>query len=133
MKKIITISLLLLAAFSFSFGQTGTVLKAEHPEVKIENNQLNVAWQVQEQGNIDHYDILLSEDGTDFKSIGTVKSKALEGDNSSLLGYTFHIDFGTATKTLGYAGFIGLLSFGFSRKRKWAMLFPVIALFTIIA
>ena len=40
MKKIITISLLLLAAFSFSFGQTGTALKAEHPEVKIENNQL---------------------------------------------------------------------------------------------
>ncbi|MGC4232061.1 MAG: hypothetical protein QM594_03560 [Niabella sp.] len=131
MKKVIVISLLLLLAFSFSFGQT--ILKTQSPQVKIENNQLNVAWQVREEAEIDYYDILLSKDGTNFKSIGIVKSRGLEGNSTGLLDYTFNIDFGAAAKTLGYIGFIGVLSFGFSRKRIWLMLLSAIVLFIIIS
>ncbi|WP_460686517.1 hypothetical protein [Niabella aquatica] len=130
MKKIIVISLLLLAAYSFSFGQT--ILVPQPLQAKVENNQLNVTWQVREETDIDHYDILLSKDGTNFKSIGAVKSHGMQENNTGLLSYIFHIDFGVATNTLGYIGFIGLLSFGFSPKRKWFMLLSAMVLLFMI-
>lgn len=56
----------------------------------IRNAQLLVNWSTESEVNNDHFDIEISADGKQFKTITTVKSKALNGNSVTSINYIFN-------------------------------------------
>ncbi|MBZ4189412.1 hypothetical protein [Niabella beijingensis] len=85
----------------------------------IIKGQLQVKWSTETEENNDHFEIQASSDGTNFKTIGTVKSKAVNGTSGSKLNYEFDH---SIDKSLTYAGLsllaAGLMLLLFHRKNK---------------
>lgn len=86
--------LLLTAFLIFTFfagkSQDNPIILTFPPlEAKITGNQLNVEWSTPTENNVKHYNIEISKEGKNFTKIGTVLSRADNGNSTSPLTYTF--------------------------------------------
>ncbi len=86
---------------------------------QLDGTRLIVKWGTVAEENNDHFDVEISNDGTHFTKIGTVKSKAKNGNSSSRLMYEFESE---NNKILVFAGIyllgIGILFLAFCKKNK---------------
>ncbi|SDC84389.1 hypothetical protein [Niabella drilacis] len=86
---------------------------------KIVNRQLVVNWSTMSEVNNDHFEIEVSNDGTHFTRIGSVKSQAPNGNATEVINYKFEVDAQGAAAALGIGVLaFGALAFGFSRRQK---------------
>lgn len=85
-------------------------------------DRLTVNWQTLYEINNDHFEVQASSDGTHFKTIGTVKSKATDGASDQMISYEF-----STTESISYAAVtmafavLGLLLWPKARKNKWVL------------
>ena len=95
---------------------------------QISSGELVVNWSTVMEKNNDHFIIELSKDGKNFTSIGTVQSKAANGNSSEELRYSFSkgIDSATAIAGILSAMMIGICLLAFNRKNR--LLLAVIVL-----
>lgn len=93
----------------------------------INNNELALSWSTLSETNNDHFDIEISKNGTDFKKLGTVTSKALNGNSGEVLNYQFSSPLSNAASLLGISflslAFIVLL---FNRKNKVLLVLMIV-------
>jgi len=96
----------------------------------ISGTTLQVHWQTLSEKNNDYFEIQVSEDGKNFKTIGTVKSKAANHNSDIPITYQFATTGNRYTFIgLGVIAFLGALLFG--RRNKW--IFGVLLLTLTIA
>ena len=86
----------------------------------LNNSSINVSWSTASEENNDHFEIELSKDGKIFTAIGTVKSKATNGNSSEELYYSFSKEINSTTATTGTLSvvMIGICLLVFNRKNK---------------
>ncbi|MGE9311539.1 SdrD B-like domain-containing protein [Niabella sp. CJ426] len=87
---------------------------------KIANSQLWVNWSTLSEDNNDHFNIEVSRDGNSFIPVGSVKTKAVNGNADEPIYYSFTVANGTVYNTLGILFFtvaLGLLVMGLNTKR----------------
>ena len=109
-----------------------TSLPVEFGAVKavISNNILQVNWSSVTETNNDHFVIEASKDGKQFKEIGTVTSKASDGNSEAAISYSFNIGYKGAAALVAAGAFA--LMFGFKQRSKYAKLTSIIACITIV-
>lgn len=94
----------------------------------LNNDSINVSWSTASEKNSDHFEIEVSKDGKNFVSIGTVQSKAANGNSNEVLQYSFSKATGDVTITTGILSVfmisIGLVAF----TRKNRLLLAIIVL-----
>ncbi|MBO9594749.1 MAG: hypothetical protein J7599_17735 [Niabella sp.] len=78
-----------------------------HVSAAITNNRLLVKWTTESEMNNDHFDIEVSGDGTQFKKVASVASKAPEGVSSASLEYQYEAGLEEVMAVFG----LGLLCF----------------------
>jgi len=66
-------------------------------------NQLHINWSTVSEKNNDHFDIEVSENGAAFKKIGTVISKATNGNADNAINYAFTFDMTAINIALGFS------------------------------
>jgi hypothetical protein len=74
-----------------------------------------VNWATTEENNSDHFEIEVSSDSVSFKKLGTVNSKAMDGNSSQPLQYTFSTPLAEVTRVLSVFMLAGI---GFSKRRR---------------
>ena len=98
-------------ALPVAFGSISAIIK---------NGQLAIDWITESETNNDHFEILASQDGNSFYKIGSVLSKAKDGNSNNALPYSFSITENQARALAGLS-FIGLLAIGcagWGRRKK---------------
>ncbi len=80
------------------------------------NGVLNVDWQSLTEENNSYYDVQVSRNGVDFVSLGSVKSKAENGNSSLPINYTFSKSVNEVVLGIAVLAIAGGL--GFRRRRK---------------
>ncbi|GAB3423489.1 Ig-like domain-containing protein [Niabella aquatica] len=84
------------------------------------NGQLVVNWSTLTETNNSYFEIEASKDGENFYKIGTVNTKAKDGNSDVSISYDFNIDLQSGNTLLGIAIFsIAFVALLFSRKNKW--------------
>lgn len=92
----------------------------------LSQNKLNVQWTTVTETDNDHFNILVSKNGTTFTNIGSVPTKAVLGNSSSTLSYDFET---TQHNNLLLSGFMIALFGGLlviNRKNKFIGMFLII-------
>jgi hypothetical protein len=99
------------------FGQVNAILK---------RGTLSVTWATATEVNNSHFDVEISDDGQKFTTIGTLHSKAPDGNSSATILYEFSlpISAGQAYSGMGILGLLSALLLG--KRRKLAMSLLVI-------
>ncbi|MBZ4192510.1 hypothetical protein [Niabella beijingensis] len=87
-------------------------------EAYFDNGNLMVNWSTVMEKDNDHFEVEVSADGINFKSIGTVASKGLNGNSDSELEYSFTKAAGTMASLAGLGFLVAGLAFSSSRKRR---------------
>ncbi|MCF3109753.1 hypothetical protein LL912_13310 [Niabella sp. CC-SYL272] len=99
----------------------------------MKNQQLLVQWTTETEMNNDHFDIEVSKDGTLFKKLASVVSKAPEGVSNATLEYQYETGPGELMVVLG----LGLLCFTLrvskNRVQKAIMVFATFVAIAFIA
>lgn len=86
----------------------------------LTDGQLVVNWSTLTETGNSYFDIEVSKDGTNFTKIGTVNSKAKDGNSDVSISYDFSVNLQSSTTLLGIALFsIAFIALLFSRKNKW--------------
>ena len=72
---------------------TGTVLPVSlmNFNTSVSGNVVTVSWSTAQEQNNDHFEIQVSDDGINWKTVKTVHSKAIGGNSSSKLDYSTQI------------------------------------------
>ncbi|HEX7755121.1 MAG TPA: hypothetical protein VF421_07260 [Niabella sp.] len=86
----------------------------------LDNGALIVKWSTESETNNDHFEVQASVDGKNFKPIGTVGSKAVDGHSDVALDYRFE----KAGGIIGLAllpFMIGLFGFPGTRRKRYAL------------
>lgn len=95
---------------------------------EIKTGQLMLNWSTLSETNNDHFDIEVSKDGTNFQKIGTLTSKAVNGNSEAILNYQFSSPLSNTASLLGISllslAFIVLL---FNRKNKVLLMLMIVA------
>ncbi|MGE9310531.1 hypothetical protein ACLOAU_02740 [Niabella sp. CJ426] len=74
----------------FEFTPDGTLpVTFGSVSAKSTASGLQVNWQTFNETNVDHFEVLVSTDGENFKSIGKLASKGINGNSSDKLNYSF--------------------------------------------
>ncbi|MCD2426170.1 hypothetical protein LQ567_25520 [Niabella pedocola] len=95
----------------------------------IANQQLLVKWTTETESNNDHFDIEVSADGTSFKKVASVASKAAAGHSATPLEYEYR---SAQAETALALAFGMLCCTGFLSKRKrWHYLPAVLILLAV--
>nr|WP_262920212.1 choice-of-anchor E domain-containing protein [Niabella hibiscisoli] len=118
-----------MTQINFAINSTA-VLSADFADLfaKIKGGQLLVNFTTLEEANNDHFDVEVSNDGTSFKKIGEIKSKAINGTSKEVLHYDFNSE--AQGSTLFFGAAILLISCGnMFRNRKHKTL--LLAIFSI--
>lgn len=91
------------------------------------SNSLNITWTTEAEKNNDFFDIEASTNGVDFTSIGTVKSKAPNGNSDTAIQYelTKELNSNALASLLGI-GMLALGSIGVYRNRKMRLPFMLL-------
>lgn len=85
----------------------------------IKNNQLLVQWGTETETNCSRFEVQASKDGEHWKTIGTVNSKAIDGNSSTALQYEYSVPVsGVAILGLSLL-LLSLLSFKRYGYKRW--------------
>lgn len=99
-------------------------------KAKMINNALVVDWQTATEKNNVRFDIEVSKDGKNFVKIGTVNTKALNGNSNNNLTYDFSTPVQNSMAALGISIFsLAFVLLMFNRRNK--MLFSLMLLFGV--
>lgn len=118
---------------AFTWVKDAAVLPVTFGSVNaaIKNNSLSVNWTTRKETANDHFEIEASTDGEQFTQLGTVASKAAQGNSDVLLSYEF-----TTTATLPVAAIslagLAFLPFWGLRRKKAGLVGLAIAIAAII-
>ncbi|MFT3903674.1 MAG: hypothetical protein QM727_10890 [Niabella sp.] len=95
----------------------------------IVNNQFQILWSTLYEQNNSYFEIETSTNGTHFVKVGTVQSKAINGNSDMPVDYEFTIDLSQGFP-IAIASIlpIALLSLAFRRRQKW--FFATVAIIT---
>jgi hypothetical protein len=108
-----------------TFVADGTVLPVRFDALSaiLTQGNLKVNWTTISENENSHFDIEVSADGDHFKSVGTLKSQALNGNSDTALNYQFTLDASQTSALLGVSLSLALLALatGKSRKRTWVL------------
>ena len=86
----------------------------------FQNGQLVINWSTIKETNNSYFEVEASKDGKSFSKIGTVDSKAKDGNSDVSIGYDFSVDLQNGNTLMGIAIFsIALIALLFHRKNKW--------------
>lgn len=105
---------------AYEFGSIALPATFGPVSASIKNGQLLVNWATETETNNSHFEIMASTDGNNFHKIGTVQSKARDGNSARALQYEFSITENQA-RTLAAVSLLGLMAIGcagWSRRRK---------------
>lgn len=97
---------------------------------QIKNDRLVVNWETLSEIGNDHFNIEASQDGKEFKTIATVKSKAVNGNSETPITYEWHSDIGGS---LAAIPFVALLLASFTSLRRNKVVMASILVLTIVA
>ncbi|MCH5598068.1 hypothetical protein [Niabella ginsengisoli] len=86
-------------------------------EARLSNDQLFVTWSTDNETNNDHFKVEVATDGKNFREIGTVISKATNGNNDTTLQYSFTGNLESGILGMSMLGF-GIFMIGFNRKQR---------------
>ena len=90
----------------------------------IVTNQLQVNWTTETETNNDHFEIWVSQDGKTFAKAGDVASKALNGNSTQNISYSFATAAGKAVSLLGFSIFaLCLMALFLTKRNKVLLLF----------
>lgn len=78
----------------------------------IKNNILNINWITQTEENNHHFDIEISKDGNNWKTIGKINSAALNGNSDIELKYEYHQSLTDVEALLSISALFGLFTLG---------------------
>lgn len=80
-----------IADLATDYFPTSTILPVVYGSIfaKIANGALEVNWSTFTETNNDHFEIEVSTDGQHFTNIGTVNTKAVDGNSDKTIYYTF--------------------------------------------
>lgn len=100
----------------------------------INSGTLTVNWQTLAEKNNDYFEVQASADGQQFKTIGTVQSKAPGGVSDQAITYRFSVthEVGYAAVALSFVAF-GLLLLMFARKNKWVLKGSLVLIIVVAA
>lgn len=87
----------------------------------IKENSLHVNWTTEKEVNNDHFEIEASADGQQFVTIGTLKSKADNGNSDITLNYEWTGNAGLKLAILPYLAFLLILLLFVRRKKAVLM------------
>ena len=92
-------------------------------EAMIKGGNLIINWSSMHELNNSMFEIEISADGTNFRRIGTVQTKSVNGISNTKLDYTFEMPLSdAATKVLGI-GVLGLLATMNIKRKRVRMIF----------
>ncbi|MGE9310121.1 hypothetical protein ACLOAU_00625 [Niabella sp. CJ426] len=119
-----------LPNLSFGISNDPLVLPVNFGSItaKIINGQLLVEWNTLKESNNDHFEIEASVDGVNFTKIGTVQSKALNGNSEQALQYQFQKDAADSSSLLLSLGILALGVAGIGTARKFRLVFGFLLL-----
>ncbi len=109
----------------FSLVSCNLVLPVRFGNVNadIEHQKLIVKWQTLQEIDNSHFEIEISRDGKMFKKIGTVMSKAQDGNSTTPMEYSFELVLqNNSLASLSLVPFLLLFSFIGKNKRKFLVL-----------
>lgn len=93
----------------------------------IKSNNLSINWQTETETGNSHFDVMASTDGARFTKIGTVNSKALNGNSGVAINYEFSTPLRSAAGIMGLTfAMLGILAS--LKNRKLAMLLLVVGI-----
>ena len=74
-----------------NFGLSNTFLPIVFGKIDAiySDGELIVNWTTLNENNVDHFDIEISKDGNNFNKIGTISSKATDGNSAQTIEYNF--------------------------------------------
>lgn len=98
-------------------------------DAHVKGNNLHVNWTTEKEVNNDHFEIEASTDGEQFATIGTLKSKAENGNSDITLNYEWTGNAGMSLSVLTYLAFV-LLSLLLVRRKKTIVLATIAISFT---
>lgn len=93
----------------------------------MRNGALEVKWSTESETNTSHFNIQVSQNGTDFTTIATIKSKAPNGTTDKITDYMQTISLPTGVLS-GLTIAFALIAFGAKRRRGLFMITTVILL-----
>ncbi|MCH5719098.1 hypothetical protein [Niabella hibiscisoli] len=104
-------------------------------EATAKDNILLVNWDTYEERSNDHFEIEASPDGGNFKTIGTVKSQAANGNSDTILQYHFKFAIPQNEVMLGMSvfGLIAILLLSGLRRKRVLAAFAFIAVLVVPA
>lgn len=113
------------APVNFGISNDPAVLPVQFASLSatVRGGVLFVNWTTASEKNNKNFEIEASADGIHFTTIGTMDSKATNGNSDSALSYEFSVNFSGAVAASGFivALFaLGALTMGMQRKRKLA-------------
>ncbi|MEZ5029660.1 MAG: hypothetical protein R2765_12855 [Ferruginibacter sp.] len=114
--------------FAFIEDNYVVPITMNHMDAYVRNKQLFVSWITNTESNNDYFDIQVSADGKEFKSVGIVKSKAINGNSDKPLQYSFNTSL-EKILMLGFAGSLSLLFLPWFKNKKRNYLFGLAAIF----
>ena len=89
---------------------------------KVVDGMLVLKWSIVHEVNDDHFDIEVSKDGVEFIKIGTVPTKPLNGNASSVVEYNFKAHLDVSMTFAGAALFLAsLILLVFYKKNRWLL------------
>lgn len=111
-------------------GRDIFVLKMKLPEATatdfasftavLNGNTVTLNWQTSSEKDNSHFEVEVSNDGINYTMIGTVNSKAADGDSITPLDYDFSFDVDSEGVLLGAATFsMAFVCLLFRRRNKW--------------
>lgn len=114
----------LLTSFStigYFAGTSGTTLPVTFSDftATIRNGTLLINWSTLSESNVDHFEIEASRDGNSFIKIGSLDSRALNGNSNETLEYRFSKDVSAVAGFLGVSVLLfisGIFSLGRTRR-----------------
>ncbi len=116
------------------FAADGTVLPVRFDALSaiLTQGQLRVEWTTVSENENSYFDIEVSADGTNFKSIGTLKSQAPNGNSDTALAYQFMLDANQNTLLLGMSFAIAVLALAAGKRRSRGWILSAIAAIMIL-
>ena len=84
---------------------------------KTTDNILNIGWTTISEISSDHFELQVSGDGVNFKTVETISSKANTGSSSEVLSYSSSIEY-SKISVVGLS-IIGLWGLALSRRKRW--------------
>ncbi|MCF3110438.1 DUF285 domain-containing protein [Niabella sp. CC-SYL272] len=88
----------------------------------FKKGQLMVQWTTTAETNNDHFEIEVSSDGRLFTKIGELKTRAMEGNSTTSLDYSFAANAPGSGNGLPAAGLLGLIGLAVLGKRRLRVL-----------